>query len=100
MTLILLGASFWIGVYAQKKNTAIAEIKSAGKLWGLAYIDYAVKHNLNPEIPIKACLIGIVFIIIVTATFTFLFWLFYRLLYGILLKKLSRNYEELKKIDL
>ncbi len=66
----------------------------------LTYIDYAVKHNLNPEIPIKACLIGIVFIIIVAATFTFFFWLFYKLLYGILLKKLSRNYEELKKIDL
>lgn len=28
------------------------------------------------------------------------FWLFYRLLYGILLRKLSNNYEELKKIDL
>ena len=29
-----------------------------------------------------------------------LFWLFYRLLYGILLKKLFVNYEELKKIEL
>ncbi|HNP33544.1 MAG TPA: hypothetical protein PKN96_09650 [Flavobacterium sp.] len=29
-----------------------------------------------------------------------LFWLFYRLLYGILLRKLSNNYKELKKIDL
>ncbi len=28
------------------------------------------------------------------------FWLFYKLLYGILLKKLYVNYEELKKIDL
>ncbi len=27
-------------------------------------------------------------------------WLFYRLIYGFLLKKLKRNYEELKKIDL
>ena len=27
-------------------------------------------------------------------------WLFYRLLYGILLRKLYRNYNELKKIDL
>ena len=27
-------------------------------------------------------------------------WLFYRLLYGFLLKKLKRNYNELKKIDL
>ncbi|MDN3677407.1 hypothetical protein QWY90_08760 [Flavobacterium paronense] len=29
-----------------------------------------------------------------------LFWLFYRLLYGILLRKLNTNYKELKKIDL
>lgn len=28
------------------------------------------------------------------------FWLFYRLLYGILLRKLNANYRELKKIDL
>lgn len=28
------------------------------------------------------------------------FWLFYRLLYGILLRKLNANYKELKKIDL
>jgi hypothetical protein len=29
----------------------------------------------------------------------FLFWLFYKLIYGFLLKRLYRNYEELKKID-
>jgi hypothetical protein len=29
----------------------------------------------------------------------FLMWLFYRLIYGLLLKRLHRNYEELKKID-
>lgn len=29
-----------------------------------------------------------------------LLWLFYRLIYGILLKRLYKNYEELKKIDL
>lgn len=28
------------------------------------------------------------------------FWLFYKLLYGLLLKRLHRNYEELKKLDL
>lgn len=30
----------------------------------------------------------------------FLIWLFYRLIYGILLGKLNKNYKELKKIDL
>jgi NADH:ubiquinone oxidoreductase subunit K len=40
--------------------------------------------------------ISIVFIAAVIG----LFWLFYRLLYGILLKKLFANYKELKKIEL
>ena len=40
--------------------------------------------------------ISLVFIAIIIG----IFWLFYRLLYGILLKKLFANYKELKKIDL
>jgi Kef-type K+ transport system membrane component KefB len=40
--------------------------------------------------------ISIVFI----ATIIGLFWLFYKLLYGILLKKLFANYKELEKIEL
>ena len=42
--------------------------------------------------------LGIMFLSIVL--FLFIFWLFYRLLYGILLRKLTSNYKELKKIDL
>jgi hypothetical protein len=34
------------------------------------------------------------------AVFLGIFWLFYRLLYGILLRRLYANYKELKKIDL
>jgi uncharacterized membrane protein len=46
---------------------------------------------------LSACtVISILFI----AVILFLFWLFYRLLYGILLKKLYVNYNELKKIEL
>ena len=33
------------------------------------------------------------------AFFGLLFWLFYRLLYGILLKRLNENYRELKKLE-
>jgi uncharacterized membrane protein (DUF485 family) len=42
-------------------------------------------------------IVGIVmtFVVIIGA-----FWLFYRLLYGILLRRLYANYKELKKIDL
>ena len=42
--------------------------------------------------------LGIIIVSIVL--FVFIFWLFYRVLYGILLRKLSANYKELKKIDL
>ena len=35
-----------------------------------------------------------------TAVILLIFWLFYKLLYGLLLKRLHRNYEELKKLDL
>ncbi|GLB50257.1 hypothetical protein [Neptunitalea lumnitzerae] len=38
--------------------------------------------------------------ILFIALFGFVIWLFYKLLYGILLGKLKRNYKELKKIDL
>jgi uncharacterized membrane protein len=46
---------------------------------------------------LSACtLISILFI----AVILFIFWLFYRLLYGILLKRLYANYNELKKMEL
>ncbi len=38
---------------------------------------------------------GFFFVLIIL----FLFWLFYKLLYGILLRRLEKNYNELKKID-
>ncbi|HEX9600674.1 MAG TPA: hypothetical protein VF985_04240, partial [Mariniflexile sp.] len=34
-----------------------------------------------------------------TAVFVFIIWLFYKLLYGLLLKRLNRNYKELKKLE-
>jgi len=70
-----------------------------GIYWG--YIDTAIKKGeINPEMPFGIALITILVLVLSTAFFTFLFWLFYKLLYGILLKRLHKNYEELKKIDL
>jgi uncharacterized membrane protein len=40
------------------------------------------------------CILGLA-----TIVFLLLFWLFYKLLYGFLLRRLSNNYKELKKID-
>ena len=42
------------------------------------------------------CILMLIFIIVLLG----IVWLFYQLIYGILLKKLNRNYTELKKIDL
>src|SRR5690606_19109966 len=37
---------------------------------------------------------------VLTGIFVLVFWLFYRLIYGILLRRLNRNYLELKKLEL
>ena len=39
------------------------------------------------------------FIVAFMAIFVTLIWLFYRLIYGILLKRLNKNYDELKKLE-
>jgi hypothetical protein len=48
----------------------------------------------------KVLIITIGILVLTIAVFLSVFWLFYRLLYGILLKRLYSNYNELKKIDL
>ncbi|MEO5776197.1 MAG: hypothetical protein ABIQ27_04785 [Flavobacterium sp.] len=55
-----------------------------------------IAHEENHMILLKT--LGIM--ILAVAIFVGLFWLFYRLLYGILLRRLNTNYKELKKIDL
>lgn len=42
--------------------------------------------------------IGLTYFVLFAVTFG-LFWLFYRLIYGFLMKRLYKNYEELKKMD-
>jgi ABC-type multidrug transport system fused ATPase/permease subunit len=48
----------------------------------------------------KYMIIIIAVLALVTVVIGVIFWLFYRLLYGILLRRLQANYKELKKIDL
>ena len=48
----------------------------------------------------KVMVITIGIFVFIIAAFLGIFWLFYRLLYGILLRRLYANYKELKKIDL
>ncbi|PQJ73392.1 hypothetical protein [Polaribacter butkevichii] len=51
------------------------------------------------ELNTKQILLIILLTLVVTLVFLGLLWLFYQLLYGILLKKLKRNYKELAKLD-
>ena len=60
----------------------------------------ALKEKIAHEKSNYTLLIIFGFLALTTLILVGLFWLFYRLLYGILLKKLHTNYKELKKIDL
>ena len=72
-------------------------------------IGFFMAFNYNPEVVVlmdkignntKVMVITIGVFALIIAAFLGIFWLFYRLLYGILLRKLYANYSELKKIDL
>lgn len=68
-------------------------------------IGFVLVFSLDPRIhqltsKHNALLIMIAFCTICIVVIVGVFWLFYRLLYGILLRKLYKNYNELKKIDL
>jgi hypothetical protein len=72
-------------------------------------IGFVIAFSYNPDVAIlrekiandgKIMAITIGILILTIALFFGIFWLFYRLLYGILLRKLHANYKELKKIDL
>lgn len=70
---------------------------------------FYVAFALNPDAAIlinkvgnntKVMLLTIGIFVFIIAAFLGLFWLFYRLIYGTLLRRLFVNYKELKKIDL
>ncbi|MBF4473526.1 MULTISPECIES: hypothetical protein [Flavobacterium] len=72
-----------------------------GYLFYEGYLEGVSKSGVShPEMPLNIAIISFVVLIIATAVFTFAFWLIYKLIYGILLKRLQNNYIELKKIDL
>lgn len=69
------------------------------------FIFYLAFTN-NPELMTKLndtsllkTLVMIGVIVVFTAVFILMFWGFYKLLYGILLKRLNKNYSELKKLE-
>jgi predicted tellurium resistance membrane protein TerC len=60
----------------------------------IASININIDHLNNKQI-----LIVVFIMMIATVIILGLFWLFYQLLYGILLKKLNRNYKELARLE-
>ena len=59
-----------------------------------------LKDKMVNETNYHILFVTLVIMLLTIVVFVGLFWLFYRLLYGILLRKLNSNYKELKKIDL
>jgi 4-hydroxybenzoate polyprenyltransferase len=57
-----------------------------------------LREKIESDPKIMAITVGI--LAFVSLVLFGLFWLFYRLLYGVLLQRLYVNYKELKKIDL
>ncbi|MDN3666402.1 hypothetical protein ACFFU1_12860 [Algibacter miyuki] len=79
--LVMAGASLIVGFYYALHN------------------DPKVTHQLATFGDTKMMLV-LVFLILFTCIFILVIWLFYKLIYGLLLKRLNRNYTELKKLEL
>ena len=75
-------------------NLVLVGITSAIVIYSQFMYDKNINH-LYDKYQLFFILGGFFFVIIILL----LFWLFYRLLYGILMRRLQKNYDELKKID-
>lgn len=58
--------------------------------------EWQVLTDGNHPVEMTVMIVTVVFFLAIAA---FLFWLFYRLVYGTLMRRLYRNYSELKRID-
>ncbi|MFD2890737.1 hypothetical protein ACFS5J_01760 [Flavobacterium chuncheonense] len=56
-----------------------------------------ISESINPN---TFYFLAFAFYLLIALTMIVIIWLFYKLLYGILLKRLNQNYQELKKLDL
>ena len=79
--LIMAGSSIMIGTYYALHN------------------DSQIAHQLATAGNKKMLLI-IAFLLLFTSIFIGVIWLFYKLIYGLLLKQLNRNYKEIKKLEI
>lgn len=75
-------------------NLILVGITSAVVIYSQFMYDKAI-NKLYDKHQLFFILGGFIFVVVIL----FLFWLFYKLLYGILMRRLQKNYDELKKID-
>ena len=61
--------------------------------------DNEVFHQQIVEASTQQMLVIYVVVALTAVIFLVIIWLFYRLIYGVLLKRLNRNYDELKKLE-
>ena len=65
----------------------------------IKYQDNPEFHQMISEATTTQMLVVYFVMAMVAIVFLLIVWLFYRLIYGILLKRLNRNYKELKKLE-
>jgi len=78
--LVMAGTSIMVGFYYALHN------------------DPQISHQLATSGNSKMLLI-IAVLLLITSLFIGVIWLFYKLIYGLLLKQLNRNYKEIKKLE-
>ncbi len=64
------------------------------------YMENPEFHQQIAEASTNQMLILYLFAVLVAGVILVVLWLFYRLIYGVLLKRLNRNYNELKKLEI
>mgnify|MGYP003115536019 CR=1 FL=1 len=63
------------------------------------YVENPEFHQQIAEASTNQMFILYLFAVVVAVVILLILWLFYRLIYGVLLKRLNKNYDELKKLE-
>ena len=79
-------------------NLVIASLSMLSGFYYASKNDPGLVAKLDTLNDTKLLFVSLLFIVF-TAIFVLIIWLFYKLIYGILVKRLNRNYKELKKLE-
>ncbi len=79
-------------------NLVIASLSMLSGFYYASQNDPGLIAKLDTLNDTKLLLISLLFVVF-TAIFVLIIWLFYKLIYGILVKRLNRNYKELKRLE-